>query len=151
MVERKHRCLVVLDTNVLVRALKTRSLASPNQRILRLWLIERKLQLVVSNDLVNEYIGVFAEILKMSELALGRWRKRWLADSRTTVVNLGKRHRASRDPDDNLLLDTASAGQVAYLVTNDRDLLDLPVEFAKTLTFKVLPPSALLRELDSQA
>jgi putative PIN family toxin of toxin-antitoxin system len=147
MVSRKRRIPVVLDTNVLVRALKTRSATSPNQRILRLWLLEKKLQLIVSPELVAEYLGVFDEILELGDDLLVKWRQRWLDDSRSTIVNLGRRFAASRDPDDDLLLATAAAGKADSLVTNDRDLLDLPEEILSSLDFNVVTPSAFLRSL----
>ena len=90
MISRKQRTLVVLDTNVFVRALKTRSAQSPNQRVLRLWLMRRVLQLVVSLDLLDEYVGVFRDVLELEEELIEQWRMRWLDDSRTTVVNLGR-------------------------------------------------------------
>jgi hypothetical protein len=43
-----------------------------------------------------------------------------------THVNLGARYAISRDPDDNVLLATAAAGQARFLITNEHDLLDIP-------------------------
>jgi putative PIN family toxin of toxin-antitoxin system len=148
MISRKLRIPVVLDTNVLVRALKTRSSVSANQRILRLWLLEKKLQLVVCADLVDEYLGVLEAVLGLSDRTLKNWNERLLNDPRSTVVNLGPRIRASRDPDDDLLLATAAAGKVRALVTNDRDLLELPEEVLASLDFRVLTPAAFLRSLE---
>jgi len=42
---------VVADTNVFVRNFKARSNTNPNRRIIRLWLPERRLQLVISPEL----------------------------------------------------------------------------------------------------
>jgi len=148
MISRKLRIPVVLDTNVLVRALKTRSLASVNQRILRLWLIERKLQLIVCADLVDEYLSTLETVLQLSDRSLHSWSQRFLGDPRSTVVRLGPRFSASRDPDDDLLLATAAAGKATALVSNDRDLLDLPDEFLASLPFCVTTPSAFLRSLE---
>ena len=53
MVVRKQRIPVVLDTNVFVRAFKSRSLTSPNQRVVRLWLLEKRLQLIVSQESIR--------------------------------------------------------------------------------------------------
>jgi hypothetical protein len=82
VVSRRQRIAVVLDTNVLVRAIKTRSLASPNQRILRLWLINKRLQLVVSTALVEEYLEIFDELLGLDTRLLVGWKKRFLRDAR---------------------------------------------------------------------
>jgi putative PIN family toxin of toxin-antitoxin system len=145
MISRKRRTPVVLDTNVFVRALKTRSATSSNQRVLRLWLLRKVVQLIASQDLVDEYIGVFREVLELDEELIEQWQMRWLDDSRTTIVNLGRRYHESRDPDDNLLLATAAAGRAKYLITNDRDLLDLPPSFLRSLPFRVITPSKFLK------
>ena len=55
MVSRRRRLVVVFDTNVLVRALMSRSKSSPNYRVVRLWLVERELQLVVSKEMLSEF------------------------------------------------------------------------------------------------
>ncbi|MEX2118853.1 MAG: putative toxin-antitoxin system toxin component, PIN family [Pirellulales bacterium] len=145
MVPRKQRIRVVLDTNVFVRALKTRSSASPNQRIVRLWLTEKRLQLVVSDGLVDEYLGIFQDILGMDPTLIENWQRRFLADSRSSLVSLGRRYTESRDPDDNLLLATATAGKAAYLITNDLDLLELPSGFQRSLRFEVVTPGRFIR------
>jgi putative PIN family toxin of toxin-antitoxin system len=149
MVSRKQRVSVVLDTNVFVRAFKTRSPASANQRVVRLWLLEKRLQLVVSADLIDEYLGVFQDLLGMDEGLIGQWRQRFAGDSRSTIVGLGRRYTASRDPDDNLLLATATAGRAAYLITNDFDLLELPASFLRTLPYRILTPRQFLQTVDA--
>lgn len=55
-----------------------------------------------------------------------------------------KRYTESRDPDDNIFLSTARAGRADFLITNDRDLLDLPDVFQRTLPFIILTPQAFL-------
>lgn len=149
MVSRKQRIPIVLDTNVFVRALKTRSTASPNQRLVRLWLIEKRLQLIVSAKLIEEYLGVFRDILQMDDSLLDVWRHRFEHDARSSLVNLGRRFSESRDPDDNLLLATAAAGKAEFLVTNDKDLLELPHEFLRTLKFEVATPLRCLQSMKS--
>src|SRR6516225_9811395 len=99
MSARKHRVAVVLDTNVFVRSFKARSRSSYNRQIVRLWLIERKLQLIVSDEVVAEYLEIFDEVLEMDADLVAHWRGRFVADPRVTVVNLARRDRASRDPD----------------------------------------------------
>jgi len=137
----------VLDTNVLVRALKTRSRTSPNQQILRLWLITKRLQLVVSELLVEEYLEIFGEVLELDAELLEEWEQRFLHDSRSTPVNLGRRYNFSRDPDDNVLLATAAAGSAEYLVSNDRDLLDIDPDVTSRLPFEIVTPAAFLRQI----
>src|SRR4051812_11756218 len=123
---RKQRVAVVADTNIFVRSFKARTNTNPNRRIIRLWLLKRQLQLVVSCDLTAEYLGIFAQVLGMDQGLIEQWRLRFEGDPRVTVVRLGRRYTESRDPDDNLLLATARSGKAHSLITNDRDLLDLP-------------------------
>lgn len=149
MTRRKKRLPVVLDTNVLVRAFKAASNTNWNRRIVRLWLIEGKLQLVVSPELLDEYLGIFGEVLGMDAGTVEEWRKRFEADTRSTLVNLGRRYTASRDPDDNILLATAASGNAMYLITNDRDLLDLPQDFQQMLKYEIVRPQDFLSWWDS--
>jgi putative PIN family toxin of toxin-antitoxin system len=139
---------VLLDTNVLVRNALARSDLSPNRRIVRLWLIERRLQLIVSPEVVAEYLETFEEYLNLRAATIELWRRRFESDSRTTMVQLGRRFTESRDPDDNVMLATALAGKVDYLITNDRDLLELPAEFKRTLSFAIVSPHQFLKEFE---
>lgn len=148
MVARKRRTPVVVDTNVFVSAFLARRRTSPNQRVIRLWLLEKRLQLVVSRELLEEYLEIFGAIVEMAPDVLSKWRQRFEKDRRSTVVSLGRRYTESRDPDDNLLLATARAGNAFYLITNDRDLLDLPVDFQRNLPFEIVSPRAFLAEFE---
>ena len=151
MVQRKRRVSVVLDTNVFVLALKAISNTNWNRRIVRLWLIERQLQLVVSPQLLAEYLGIFAEVLGMDAETVDEWQKRFEADRRSSLVNLGRRNTASRDPDDDLLLATATAGEARYLITNDRDLLEVPDSFRQTLKYTIVKPQEFLTQWDAES
>jgi putative PIN family toxin of toxin-antitoxin system len=148
MVSRKERISVVIDTNVFVRSFKSRAPTSVNQRVIRLWLVEKRLQLVVSEDLIDEYLGIFRDLLGMDQELIDGWKRRFTNDSRTTLVGLGRRYVESRDPDDNLLLATATAGDVSFLVTNDRDLLELPITFVRKLKYRILTPKELLLAIE---
>lgn len=148
MARRQKRIPVVLDTNVLVRAFKARSDDNANRRIIRLWLVRRQLQLIVSAELLDEYLGVFGDVLGMDGATLAEWQARFTDDPRCTVVGLGRRYAASRDPDDNLLLAVAASGRAKFLMTNDRDLLELPVDVQRALPFRVLRPSAFLAAIE---
>ncbi|MBI3821884.1 MAG: putative toxin-antitoxin system toxin component, PIN family [Planctomycetes bacterium] len=146
MSARKHRVPVVLDTNVFVRNFKARKNASSNRRIVRLWLLEKKLQLIVSEEVVAEYLEIFDEILGMDLDILNAWRWRFTNDPRVTMTNLGRRDDASRDADDNVFLSTARAGNARYLVTNDRDLLEVPN--ANQFPFAIVKPEHFLAQLN---
>jgi predicted nucleic acid-binding protein len=80
----------------------------------------------------------------MDDELIAAWRRRFTIDSRTTVVNLGRRFKESRDPDDNLILATANAGRSIAIITNDRDLLELSPHARKALKFAIETPKSFL-------
>lgn len=146
---RKRRLPVVLDTNVFVRSFKARGPTNPNRRIVRLWLLERRLQLVVTPELEAEYLEIFADILRMSPALIEEWRVRFEHDSRVTMVRRGATYTESRDADDNMVLAAARAGKARFLITNDRDLLDLPAEFQHRQPFSIVTPQEFLRQFEA--
>lgn len=147
MIARKRRTRIVADTNVFVRGLRARARTNAHRRIIRLWLVENRLQLIVSAEIIAEYLEIFARVLSMDARTVERWRTHFEEDRRVTLVNLGRRFTASRDPDDNLMLAAAHVGRADYLLTNDRDLLDLPEIFQRRLPFRILTPQRFLKEL----
>jgi putative PIN family toxin of toxin-antitoxin system len=136
----------VLDTNVLVGAYLARSRTSPNLAILRLWREARQIELVVSAPIVEEYLELLHR-LNVSDALIERFAQR--LESRRTVshVNLGPRMVVSRDPDDDVFLTTAKAGRAAFLVTNDRDLLDIAAKARQGLRFEIVTPRQFLERL----
>jgi putative PIN family toxin of toxin-antitoxin system len=89
-----------------------------------LWRDQRKVQLILSDELIREYLEVL-DRLNVGSPKIARLSERFKRRESITVVNLGARAMASRDPD-NFVLATAAAGKAEFLVTNDRDLLDMP-------------------------
>ena len=131
-----------------VRSFKARGPTNFNRRIVRLWLLEKRLQLVVSRELSDEYLEIFAQVLGMGPALVEEWRLRFEQDSRVTVVRMGASYTESRDPDDNIVLATALAGKARFLVTNDRDLLDLPIGFQRRQPFEIVNPQQFLRQIE---
>lgn len=145
MVRRKERVRVVLDTNVIVSALLSTSRQSVNQQIVRLWL-HRQLQLVVSEEVTAEYLELI-ERLAISPQRAEAFRQRLRRQDIITQVKLGTRYRESRDPDDNVMLATAAVGKARFLVTNDRDLLDISGLQRRRFTFGIIRPQEFLAQM----
>ncbi|MGB9178524.1 MAG: putative toxin-antitoxin system toxin component, PIN family, partial [Pyrinomonadaceae bacterium] len=120
MPPRKGRLPVVLDTNVIVAQLLSKTHRSANSRVFDLWLVQRQLQLIVSPHLIEEYLELLHRI-GIAEDRIARFHQRLLTAQTVTRINPGKRFQLSRDADDDFLLATAHAGRAQYLVTNDRD------------------------------
>ncbi len=147
MVRRRLRLKVVLDTNVLVRSLHSPRSDSFNRRIVWQWLAEKRLQLLVSDELIAEYLEVFERVLDFNANLLDFWRQRFTTDERVTMIQLGPRRVGSRDADDDLLLSVADVGKADVLVTNDRDLLELPQNVRQCLSFAIVSPRDFLRQI----
>lgn len=103
---RKDRIPVVFDTNLFVARLLRRKKNSITQQVFNLWLVRRRLQLIISRPILDEYLGVL-EMLGASPQKLASLKQYLLTAKTVTQVNPGKRFYLSRDPDDNKFLDAA--------------------------------------------
>ena len=146
MAPRKHRFRIVLDTNIIVAFLLDSGRPSAVNGVIRLWRDIRLIQLIVSEAVIAEYLEV-ARRLNIDELAVERFAQRLRFHSTVTHVNLGPRIVASRDPADDLMLSTARAGRVEYLITYDRDLLEISQERRKAFRFQSVRPGEFLRQV----
>jgi putative PIN family toxin of toxin-antitoxin system len=106
-----------------------------------------RLQLVVSDVVVAEYLDVLSR-LQIEEQRIKRFAERLQRRDTVTHVSLGSRFTVSRDPDDNLMLATAAVGKVKFLVTNDRDLLDLTTTQRRKFKFEIVKPQEFLARLE---
>jgi len=143
---RKDRVPVVFDTNLFITRLLRHKKNSVNQRVFNLWLVRRRLQLLMSRPILDEYLGILAMLgaapSKLTSL------EHYLSTATTvTQVNLGKRLYLSRDADDNKFLDTAYAGRAKFLITRDNDLLDISKTDLRGLRFQIVSPIGLLQQL----
>ena len=144
---RKARLAVVLDTNVIVGRFLNRKRLSANARVYNLWSIERRLQLIVSPPVIHEYLETLERVTDEPHL-INLFRERLQHSPTVTRVSLGRRFAVSRDPDDDILLATAHAGRARYLVTNDRDLVEIPPNRRRGFRFDIVKPVELLRMLE---
>ncbi len=111
--------------------------------MVRLWR-ERKLQLILSDDIAEEYSGTLTE-LDIPENLVTNFLTSLRESGTATNVELGKRFRDSRDPKDNPFLSTAAAGRAKYLVTNDDDLLKIPETLKRKYRFQIVTPAEFLK------
>jgi putative PIN family toxin of toxin-antitoxin system len=146
MPPKRARLPVVLDTNVIIAQLLSKTRRSASSRVFDLWLVQRELQLIVSPPLVEEYIELLGRI-GVAEERVARFHQRLLTARTVTRINLGRRFRVSRDSGDDFLLATAHTGRARYLITNDRDLLEISAEERKPFRFEIVTPYNFLRAL----
>jgi len=143
---RKERIAVVLDTNILIANYLGKNPKSAVKKIFALWRIQRKLQLIVSNETVAEYLEIL-ERLDIPSKRIGAFSERIEKRLTVTKVSLGKIPAESRDADDNLVLATALVGKADFLITNDKDLLDISESDKKKFKFHIVTPTEFLRAI----
>ncbi len=146
MPPRKERIAVVFDTNILIAFYLSRNLKSAVKTIFGLWRIHRKLQLIVSKETVAEYLEILERVnipQKRIDTFLERIEKRLTV----TKVSLGKIPTESRDIDDNFVLATALVGKANFLITNDKDLLDIAESDKKKFKFQIVSPIEFLKAI----
>ena len=134
---------VVLDTNVIISATLIRG--GNEDRIMRLWR-HGAFELVLSPLILEE----MARALSYERLRRLRWMTQ--ADITTLLQALvgesilvpGKATvKVSRDPEDDKFLAAALEGQAGYVVTGDKDLLDLRAHE----NVRIVAPARFLRVL----
>ena len=149
MPTRKERTAVVFDTNVLIANYLGKNPKSAVKKIFALWRIQRKLQLIVSNETVAEYLEIL-ERLNIPSKRIEAFSERIEKRLTVTKVSLGKIPTESRDADDNLILATALVGKADFLITNDKDLLDIPDNDKKRFKFRIVRPGEFLAYFEAQ-
>jgi putative PIN family toxin of toxin-antitoxin system len=131
---------VVLDTNTLVSALLFGGTASG---LVPLWQ-SRRIQLVVSKDILEEY----AYVLAYPKFQLEEAEVRDLLEQEVlpfaAPVRVGRHLSICRDPDDDKFLECALTARARFLVTGDSDLLDLQTRSK----LEIISPAELLRRLE---
>jgi putative PIN family toxin of toxin-antitoxin system len=133
----------VLDTNVIVSATLIRG--GNEDRVLRAWL-RGAVELVLSPEILEE-IG---RVLTYDKLR----RSRWMTEAEVVLLldTLAQEGvvvpgtpgvRASRDPEDDKFLAAAVQAHARYVVTGDKDLLDLKVHRG----VRIVKPAHFLRAI----
>ena len=107
---------VVLDTNVIVSAhLKEEGL----ERFVLDLALARKLQLFLSDEILEEYAGVLARAtFKLSPAKVAASLR--LLEKAATMIYPQKEITAAKDPDDNKFLECSAEAQADYLVTGNK-------------------------------
>ncbi len=112
---------VALGTNILISDLGWEG--NPNKILNKI--INKEIELVISNSQFDELSRVLDypkfEFTKEQKNRL----KRLILEIATFVKPTEKIAAIKEDPDDNLILECAVAGDVGYIITGDPDLLNL--------------------------
>ena len=144
---RVRRTLTVIDTNVFVANFLAKSPNSFNRKVIRSWLVHRDFTLVVSRQIVEEYLRVFEDKLEFDRKAIARWRERFKDRKVTRQVASDRKIEASRDSTDNMFLAAAVTANAPFVITNDRDLLDIDPAIQHELKVQAIRPGEYLEKL----
>ncbi len=131
---------IVLDTNIFLSAILYGGMAKTIFKLI----LENKLELYVSPDLEDEVMrklkeyGADEETIEYAALFLNH--KSILISPKIKVA-------ICRDPNDNFLLEISQTVEAVYLITRDKDLLELPNQ--KWETTQILKPEEFLPLLRS--
>lgn len=116
---KKNSIKVLIDTNILVSAL---GFGGKPRQILLL-ILDRKIKAVTSPILFAEFHEIvskkFPLLASQLELIENKLNKVFLKVNPKESINI------VRDLDDNRVLEAASVGECQYIITGDKDLLDL--------------------------
>jgi len=138
---------IVLDTNVLISAAIHPTTSVP-AKVVEAW-FEERYQLVVSPSVLDEYRRAFSyeRIQKVIQ-----WNAHQLQTTLALITHAAEIKTSgdlivdiSRDPKDNIFLTAAIEGAADYVVSGDKDLLEIPEQE----TVKVIPPASFLDLLQS--
>jgi putative PIN family toxin of toxin-antitoxin system len=125
---------IILDTNIWISYL-----ISKNNNQWDTLIFSDKIQIIYSEKLLNEFIEVtqrdkFRKFISLDDLEVIL---NYLGDFAIFVENIEKKYTLCRDLKDNFLLDLAVTAEADFLVTGDKDLLEI-----KTLeNVKILSPT----------
>ena len=112
---------VCLDTNVLLSGIFWKGVPG---KIVDLW-VEGRFELLVSASILEEYKRILRRLgAKLGPEVAERWITKIVEKSSVVATSL-QRKRWSRDPHDDQFIHCALSGRAEYLVTGDRDLLEL--------------------------
>lgn len=132
---------IILDTNIFLSAFVFTGLLP--QKIINL-AIEKKLQLCTSANLEKEVFRKLGKLEANEEIVakVNLLFKTSLEYSPQITINV------CRDPEDNFILELAQTGKADYIITRDKDLLDLPDKRWKNT--KIVKPEEFLGYLRSK-
>lgn len=130
-------CRLVLDTNTIISRLLVPSGVAARA-------VDRALAegvVLVSEDLLGELAAVLSRSKFDAYVSLEE-RRQFLELFCSIAQMVGIQHRiqARRDPKDDILLQLALNGEARFLVTGDRDLLELAESFRASHGLEIISP-----------
>jgi len=130
---------IVVDTNVLVSGIFWRGFP---RRVLDLW-GKALIEVLISESVLTEYVRVIERLsIQEGRPEVAEEWERFITEN-AVVVDAPSLSTICRDSDDNKFIDCAVAGKASYLVSGDKDLLDLKEAFG----VPIISPSRFLKKV----
>jgi putative PIN family toxin of toxin-antitoxin system len=128
---------VILDTNIIISGI---GFGGKPRQILHL-ILDNKIKAVTSPILLAELEDVIEK--KFPKLAYSFELSNKQIKGKFKIVKPKKSLLTARDDDDNRVLEAAIEGECSYIITGDRDLLDL----ATFKNIKIVTPDVFLSQM----
>jgi putative PIN family toxin of toxin-antitoxin system len=133
--------IVVFDTNVVVEAIFW---PRSNARRALTGLAMRRFKTAINIEILEEYWDATARVgERLFPNAQYGGALAWIAAKSLRIEPAPIRQKLSRDPDDDIFIATAIAARAQFIVTQDRDLLELQKPFG----IEIVTPVQLVRRL----
>jgi putative PIN family toxin of toxin-antitoxin system len=114
------KATVVLDTNILISAVLFKGTPL---KILKFCIIEEKIDVAISPELMAEFVGKLKYKFGLDAQTLEELKE--LIEQSTLNILPQYKTKICRDDSDNMILDLAIYSKAGYIVTGDKDLLEL--------------------------
>ena len=143
MATKSHGLRVVLDTNVIIAALRSANPRSPTVELLDRW-ARNGYSLLYSDDLLAEYVDKLSK-RSVSPVLIRAFLSRVMKKGEYVLVADRQIAAVTVDPDDDRVLACAVVGKATHLVTYDPHLTVIGQTFRKVKIMSVLEFLAALR------
>lgn len=128
---------IILDTNILISALVY---GGKPEQIYNL-VLDKQIVAITSPILLSELTEILIKKFKFELSRIKQLEK--ITKNNFIIINPSKIILLARDEDDNRVLEAAAEGRCNYIITGDKDLLDL----ATFKNIKILTPDTFLSNM----
>lgn len=144
---------VVVDTGVLISAYAFGGI--PAQAVRRVF---QEAQVWVSPDLLEEYREVPLQLLREQKISHDQWRALVVGIAtfctRVKLIHPRKKLSICRDPEDDMVLECCRSARARFLITGDKDLLEIRQEELEQVglrRLRILRPRAFLEQWEKRS
>lgn len=112
---------IILDTNIWISLIISNNLSKIDEH-----LYNEKITLLLSKELIDEIINTIKKPKLKKYFKEGAIEEMLLAfENYSELVNVSSKIKICRDPNDDFLLELAESGKADFLVTGDKDLIEI--------------------------